>query len=100
MSASKVRKNFRNQFEPLPEMNQDQNWQKASQSESAPVLVRVSTLLNEKLLEQMKDYCYWNGLSQQQLIEQAVANLLSKQETKPRPDAVKARPKTGRKPKQ
>jgi hypothetical protein len=93
MSTQKGRKSFKSQFDPLPTMNQD-----PSEIEEKPdLLVRVSTLMNESLLESMKDYCYWSGLSQQLLIEKSVNEFLNTKEIKPRPDAVKARPKTGRK---
>ncbi|MES2389288.1 MAG: hypothetical protein V4543_14905 [Bacteroidota bacterium] len=97
MSAAKTKKDFRSRFEPLPEMNPAV--ETAAKTESAEATIRISSPLSVSMAEMMKDYCYWNGLTQQQVIETALSEFLNARQVQARPDAIKSRPKTGRKPK-
>ena len=51
------------------------------------------------LLEAMKDFGYWEGLTQKDIILESLELFFDGKEIKVRPDKVKARPKVGRKPK-
>ena len=95
MAAAKQKKNFTDQFDLLPLLEVPQESPGAEQEQT----LRISSPMKLSVVESMKDYCYWNGLTQQQLIETAVLQFLEKAQTMPRPEAIKARPKTGRKQK-
>ncbi|MFN8353862.1 MAG: hypothetical protein U0Y10_05440 [Spirosomataceae bacterium] len=51
------------------------------------------------VLEQMKDYGYWEGLTQRDIILEALAIYFEDKTVRERPQKVKDRPKVGRKPK-
>ena len=52
-----------------------------------------------QLIEQIKDYAYGQGLTQQQVVREAVALFLKDKPIESRPEALKNRPRPGRKPK-
>ncbi len=52
------------------------------------------------LLETIKDFGYWEGLTQKDIILESLELFFHEKEIRVRPDKVKARPKVGRKPKQ
>lgn len=82
---------------PIPEMKQ------LPKSNSSQLNVkqtsRLSIELNEDLFNKIKDYGYWEGLTQQEICCQALEIFFEKKEIKSRPDSVKNRPKVGRKKK-
>ena len=51
------------------------------------------------LVDMMKDYGYWEGLSQKEIIIDSLGDYFENKEIKARPDKVKNRKKVGRKPK-
>ncbi|WP_025761532.1 hypothetical protein [Dyadobacter tibetensis] len=51
------------------------------------------------LMENMKDYGYWEGLTQKDIILESLKLYFADKEIRPRPDKIKQRPKVGRKPK-
>jgi hypothetical protein len=62
-------------------------------------VTKVTFDCDNALLEHMKDYGYWEGLTQKDIILEALALYFSSREVRPRPDKIKNRPKVGRKPK-
>jgi hypothetical protein len=52
-----------------------------------------------ELVEQMKDYGYWEGMSQKDIIIEALGVFFENKKIKERPEKVKMRKKVGRKPK-
>ena len=53
---------------------------------------------SQALAEKVKDYAYWEGLTQQAIITQALESFLKDKRIKSRPEQLKNRPKVGRKP--
>ncbi|PWJ59027.1 hypothetical protein CLV98_103400 [Dyadobacter jejuensis] len=51
------------------------------------------------LMEQMKDYGYWEGLTQKDIILESLKLYFQDKEIRPRPEKIRQRPKVGRKPK-
>lgn len=60
---------------------------------------KVTFDCSNELLEQMKNYGYWEGLSQRDIIIEAVQEFFKTKDIKERPDRVKNKKKVGRKPK-
>ncbi|CAH0994935.1 hypothetical protein EMA8858_01050 [Emticicia aquatica] len=52
-----------------------------------------------ELVEQMKDYGYWEGMSQKDIIIEALGVFFEDKKIRERPEKVKMRKKVGRKPK-
>lgn len=52
-----------------------------------------------RLMENMKDYGYWEGLTQKDIILESLRLYFEDKEIRPRPDKIRQRPKVGRKPK-
>jgi hypothetical protein len=52
-----------------------------------------------ELVETMKDYGYWEGMSQKDIIIEALGVFFEGKKVKERPEKVKMRKKVGRKPK-
>lgn len=82
---------------PIPEVQSQQG------RERRPTAPRQTTRLavdvDCKLLEKVKDYAYWEGFTQQQIIMQALEHFFKDRKDKSRPAAVRNRPRVGRKPK-
>lgn len=51
------------------------------------------------LMENMKDYGYWEGLTQKDIILESLKLYFHDKEIRPRPDKIRNRTKVGRKPK-
>ncbi len=51
------------------------------------------------LMENMKDYGYWEGLTQKDIIIESLKLYFQDKEIRPRPDKIRNRTKVGRKPK-
>lgn len=51
------------------------------------------------LMENMKDYGYWEGLTQKDIIIESLKLFFKDKEIRPRPDKIRNRTKVGRKPK-
>lgn len=51
------------------------------------------------LMENMKDYGYWEGLTQKDIILESLKLYFKDKEIRPRPDKIRNKTKVGRKPK-
>jgi hypothetical protein len=75
-----------------------QNAMIAAMQESGPS-TKVTFDCPNELVEQMKDYGYWEGMSQKDIIIEALGVFFADKKIKERPEKVKMRKKVGRKPK-
>ncbi len=71
----------------------------AAMQESAGPSTKVTFDCPNELVEQMKDYGYWEGMSQKDIIIEALGVFFTDKKIKERPEKVKMRKKVGRKPK-
>lgn len=88
-------------FAPLPivsDMN-DGTETNASSPEANGVPTKVTFDCDYALLEKMKDYGYWEGLTQKDIILEALTRYFDTAEIRPRPDKIRNKTKVGRKPK-
>ena len=60
---------------------------------------KVTFSVGETLLDKLKDYGYWEGLTQQDIILQSLDLFFKDKTIRPRPDSVKNKKKVGRKKK-
>lgn len=60
---------------------------------------KVTFDCDHHLMENMKDYGYWEGLSQKDIILEALTQYFKSKEVRPRPEKIRNRPKVGRKKK-
>ena len=58
---------------------------------------RMCVDLENPLAEKIKDYAYWEGLTQHEILLQALQNFMQDKAVKTRPEAVKNRKSPGRK---
>lgn len=70
----------------------------AAMQESGPS-TKVTFDCPNEVVEQMKDYGYWEGMSQKDIIIEALGLFFEDKKIKERPEKVKMRKKVGRKPK-
>ncbi|WP_337040642.1 hypothetical protein [Emticicia sp. 17c] len=70
----------------------------AAYQESGPS-TKVTFDCPNELVETMKDYGYWEGMSQKDIIIEALNVFFEDKKIKERPEKVKMRKKVGRKPK-
>jgi hypothetical protein len=91
-------------FAPLPSFTIKQEEPQSSQdiilTDDQQGITKVTFDCPNTVLEQMKDYGYWEGLTQKDIILEALNVYFQDRNIRSRPDKVKARPKVGRKPKQ
>lgn len=95
---NKEKKEF--QFPTIPEVQ-------FSKQPNEPLSVRMpqgkpskmNFTFSYELIEKIKDYAYWEGLTQQQVIAEALELFLKDKSIESRPEALKNRPRPGRKPK-
>ena len=59
----------------------------------------MSFKFDHELIEKIRDYAYWERMTQQQVVARALELFFDKQSVKSRPEEEKNRPKAGRKPK-
>lgn len=59
----------------------------------------MSFKFDHALIEKIRDYAYWERMTQQQVVAKALELFFSKQSIESRPEEEKHRPKAGRKPK-
>ena len=78
--------------------NTQQNAIMAAMQESGPS-TKVTFDCPNELVEQMKDYGYWEGMSQKDIIIEALGVFFEDKKIRERPEKVKMRKKVGRKPK-
>ncbi len=60
---------------------------------------KITISVVESLQEKIKDYGYWEGLTQQDIILDAINEYFKDKNPKPRPDKIKNKKKVGRKKK-
>ncbi|WP_159467562.1 hypothetical protein [Dyadobacter sp. 3J3] len=88
-------------FAPLPivsDINNDIE-DNSSDTEINGVPTKVTFDCDYILLEKMKDYGYWEGLTQKDIILEALTRYFDAAEIRPRPDKIRNKTKVGRKPK-
>jgi hypothetical protein len=59
--------------------------------------IRISVWINNELSEKLKDYVYWERITQQDVLLQALEEFLKNKNIKSRPESVKNRKRAGRK---
>ncbi|WP_353719585.1 hypothetical protein [Dyadobacter sp. 676] len=89
-------------FAPLPLVPEVQDEPTATKAvaevaEGAPT--KVTFDCDYVLMENMKDYGYWEGLTQKDIIIESLKLYFQDKEIRPRPDKIRNRTKVGRKPK-
>jgi hypothetical protein len=86
-------------FAPLPLVNdiQEEPNKPTEVIEGAPT--KVTFDCDYILMENMKDYGYWEGLTQKDIILESLKLYFQDKEIRPRPDKIRNRTKVGRKPK-
>ncbi|TLV03092.1 hypothetical protein [Dyadobacter luticola] len=87
-------------FAPLPLVTdvEEEPISKTSEApEGAPT--KVTFDCDYILMENMKDYGYWEGLTQKDIILESLKLYFQDKEIRPRPDKIRNRTKVGRKPK-
>ncbi|MCF0070044.1 hypothetical protein LZD49_06145 [Dyadobacter sp. CY261] len=86
---------------PLPEVQQEDEPVVAQTTaevvDGAPT--KVTFDCDFVLMENMKDYGYWEGLTQKDIIIESLKLYFQDKEIRPRPDKIRNRTKVGRKPK-
>jgi hypothetical protein len=85
---------------PLPEIQEEPVVTTHVQAEivdGAPT--KVTFDCDYVLMENMKDYGYWEGLTQKDIILESLKLYFQDKEIRPRPDKIRNRTKVGRKPK-
>jgi hypothetical protein len=89
------------EFAPLPlvsDVHEEPEITKANEvPEGAPT--KVTFDCDYILMENMKDYGYWEGLTQKDIILESLKLYFQDKEIRPRPDKIRNRTKVGRKPK-
>ena len=89
------------EFAPLPLVSDVQEEQEAVQAgavaDAAPT--KVTFDCDYVLMENMKDYGYWEGLTQKDIILESLKLYFQDKEIRPRPDKIRNKTKVGRKPK-
>jgi hypothetical protein len=87
-------------FAPLPlvtDIQEEPEIKVAETPEGVPTKVTFDCDYN--LMENMKDYGYWEGLTQKDIILESLKLYFQDKEIRPRPDKIRNRTKVGRKPK-
>jgi len=88
-------------FAPLPlvaDVQEEEANVKANEvADGAPT--KVTFDCDYILMENMKDYGYWEGLTQKDIILESLKLYFQDKEIRPRPDKIRNRTKVGRKPK-
>ena len=82
---------------PIPEIKSAKKT--GSEPAAQPRPTKMNFTISFELIEKLKDYAYWEGLTQQEVITDALALFLKDKKVKSRPEALKKRPRPGRKPK-
>lgn len=97
-------KDFDQKFKlrPLPvpkEVSKEQPAVESTIDASLDDTIRMCVDIESMLSEKIKDYAYWEGLTQQEIIMQALRAFMQDKSVKSRPEAVKKRARLGRKKK-
>lgn len=97
-------KDFDQKFKlrPLPvakEVSKEQPVVNSVTDASLEDTIRMCVDIESMLAEKIKDYAYWEGLTQQEIIMQALRIFMEDKSVKSRPEAVRKRARLGRKKK-
>jgi hypothetical protein len=95
-----MKKSQKESFEllPIPDLHFGNGDRKAKEMTDAnQESTRMSVEIHFELMEKIKDFAYWHGLTQQQIAIQALETWLTGKTIKARPELVKNRIKVGRK---
>jgi hypothetical protein len=97
-------KDFDQKFKlrPLPvakEVSKEQPGVNSATDTSLEDTIRMCVDMESMLAEKIKDYAYWEGLTQQEIIMQALKIFMEDKSVKSRPEAVRKRARLGRKKK-
>lgn len=57
---------------------------------------KVATTIGDELLESLKNFAFWEGKTQGEVIEMAIEHYLSDKDIQERPEQVKVKEKQGR----
>jgi hypothetical protein len=82
---------------PLPDVQEEPTQTEEVVVDGAPT--KVTFDCDYILMENMKDYGYWEGLTQKDIILESLRLYFKDKEIRPRPDKIRNRTKVGRKPK-
>ncbi len=82
-----------------PTIDASQNAILAAMQENSGPSTKVTFDCPNEQVEQMKDYGYWEGMSQKDIIIEALGVFFADKKFRERPEKVKMRKKVGRKPK-
>ncbi len=83
-------------FKPLPQIKQTVVEQTVIDDNS---LSKVTAFVPSSIIEKMKDWGHWEGMTQIEIINEALNQYFKDKDVKPRPEKVRNRKKVGRKPK-
>lgn len=88
-------------FAPLPMINtaSETPTETKVSSPTHELETKITITVVESLQEKIKDYGYWEGLTQQDIILDAINEYFKDKNPKPRPDKIKNKKKVGRKKK-
>lgn len=88
-------------FAPLPRVSDIQEELEMDQAtvEADQAPTKVTFDCDYILMENMKDYGYWEGLTQKDIILESLKLYFKDKEIRPRPDKIRNKTKVGRKPK-
>ena len=89
------------EFAPLPLVSDVQEEPEITKANEVPegAPTKVTFDCDYILMENMKDYGYWEGLTQKDIILESLKLYFQDKEIRPRPDKIRNRTKVGRKPK-
>jgi hypothetical protein len=89
------------EFAPLPLVTdvEEEPISKTSEVAEGGAPTKVTFDCDYILMENMKDYGYWEGLTQKDIILESLKLYFQDKEIRPRPDKIRNRTKVGRKPK-
>ncbi len=90
------KKTFTDRFAPLKAQPEPQ--QTPAPEEAVPN-ARVTVQVSLTMIETMKDWEYWEGMTHTDTVIEALTEYFSRREVKPRPERVKNKPRPGRKAK-
>lgn len=94
---AKEKKTF--QFEPLPVVASPEPIEKGIAEKKPRTTTKITFECSNEMVEKMKNFGYWEGLTQKQIIIDSLNHFFENKKEAERPQKIKDRPKVGRKPK-
>jgi hypothetical protein len=89
------KKTFTDRFAPLKAKPEPE----VPPAEEVVANARVTVQVSLTMIETMKDWEYWEGMTHTDTVNEALTEYFARREVKPRPDRVKNKPRPGRKAK-